>query len=330
MSETVCRTDWFRDAQWGVICHYLAAPVTSGLKGAAFAVDEWNRRVDSFDTLRLANQLAQAGAGYLVITLGQNSGFYCAPNPTYDTIVGIRPGKCSQRDLVSDLYEALAPKEIALMVYLPSGAPAADPVAVEKLVWEWGFVGGWPHGWMVERTGKRLVSFQHKWEAVIRDWSLRWGEKVRGWVIDGCYFPDEMYQHADEPNFFSFAAAMRAGNPNSIVAFNPGLAMPIVSLSEAEDFTFGEVDGALYVGHREPGDVWTCYDGKVGQAQLHTMTFLGANWGMGEPRFPDELVSGYTHFINRHKGVVTWDVPISEDGQLPQAFIDQLAKIRIA
>ena len=44
----------------------------------------------------------------------------------------------------------------------------------------------------------------------MREWSLRWGDKIGGWWIDGCYFADEMYRHPDAPNFASFTAALKA------------------------------------------------------------------------------------------------------------------------
>jgi hypothetical protein len=74
-------------------------------------------------------------------TIGQNSGHYCSPNATYDRIVGITPSKCSRRDLIADLAKTLSARNIRLMVYLPSGAPGADPVARQKLGWRWGKSG---------------------------------------------------------------------------------------------------------------------------------------------------------------------------------------------
>ena len=56
----------------------------------------------------------------------QNSGHFLAPNETYDKYVGIKLSKCSRRDLVSYLYEVLHLRGIHLLVYLSSGAPAAD------------------------------------------------------------------------------------------------------------------------------------------------------------------------------------------------------------
>ncbi len=303
-------TDWFMESKWGVFTHYLTGPETSA--------EEWNKLVNSFDVQGLAQQLEYIGARYYFITIGQNSGHYCSPNEIYDKFVGIKPSKCSERDLIADIYEALAPKGIRLLVYLPSGAPAADPVAMERLNWRWGYEGNWP-SWGTKRTGERLAEFQEKWEAIIREWSIRWGTKVSGWWIDGCYFSDEMYRHPEPPNFNSFAKALKAGNPNSIVAFNPGVLVPVISLTEYEDYTAGEISDAFPV----------CPGRFVNGAQYHILSYLGDSWGSGEPRFPDEFVLGYTKHVNSKGGVVTWDVPISKDGIIPQAFIDQLMILKL-
>ena len=231
-------TDWFQEAGWGVMTHYLGAPPSSR-GGAELTSEMWNAQVDAFDVEGLVRQLVDVKAPYLLFTIGQNSGHYCAPNATYDRIVGIRPSKCSRRDLILDLARALEPHGIALMVYLPAGAPAADPVARQKLQWRWGRKGGWQLPG--EPVGGRLATFQRHWEAVIREWSLRWGKHVRGWWIDGCYFADDMYRFADEPNFASFAAALKAGNPQAIVAFNPGVKVPVTCHTKNEDYTAGEV-----------------------------------------------------------------------------------------
>lgn len=309
MSNTRANTDWFRDPRWGVFTHYLAPTEMSA--------DDWNRQVDAFDAPALAAQLESTGARYYFITIGQNSGLYCAPNAAYDAAVGIRPSKCAQRDLISDLYDALTPRGIELLVYLPSGAPAADPIAMQALEWEWGFEGSWGDSWGTPRTGKRLAAFQRKWEAVMREWSMRWGSNVRGWWIDGCYFADEMYRHPDAPNFTSFAAALKAGNPHSLVAFNPGVLVPIICHSESEDYTAGEISDAFPV----------CPGRWVNGAQYHILSYLGDWWGGGSPRFTDGFVRGYTEYVNSKGGVVTWDVPISAEGRIPQAYIDQLRAI---
>ena len=109
-------------------------------------------------------------------------GHYCSPNAAYDRIVGINPGKCSRRDLIADLAKALSARNIRLMVYLPSGAPAADPVARKALGWRWGAKGGWQLPG--EPVGGRLADFQRNWEAVIREWSLAGARASRAGVRD--------------------------------------------------------------------------------------------------------------------------------------------------
>ncbi len=313
------RTDWFKKAGWGVFVHYLASVVA---KGDATSVTEWNRVVDSTDVEGLANQLASMGAGYCVITLGQNSGHFCAPNPTYDRITGIKPSKCAKRDLVADLYRALKPKGIRLITYLPAGAPDRDDAAMKALEWKNGKYPLWSHPKGGPDGGDdRLVNFQRKWEAVIRDWSERWGDRVSGWWFDGCYFPIAMYQHPDPPNFASFAKAARAGNPNSIVAFNPGVRHPIICLTPNEDYTAGEVN--------EPTKV-VCKGRWVDKAQFHTLSYLGDRWGHGEPRFTNKQIAEWTRAILDKQGVVTWEVPILPTGLIPQPFVDQLSALNKA
>lgn len=321
----MANTEWFRKAKWGLFMHMLAGPAGSDEVGADTHIDRWNKQIDDFDVVGLADQLEEFGAGYYFVTIGQNSGHYCSPNATYDSLTGIAPSKCSKRDLVSDLADVLVPRGIKMMVYLPSGAPAADDAAMDALGWEWGFKEKWP-SWSElwpnpvdpKRTGKRLVEFQLKWESIIREWSLRWGERVSGWWIDGCYFPTEMYEFPDAPNFKSFAEAMKAGNPGSIVAFNPGVFTPVITMTEYEDFTAGEIAEAFPV----------CPGPTLGSAQYHILSYLGKTWGSGEPRFTDEFVYGYTKDLISKGGVMTWDVPFTSKGHVPDAFVDQIRKLK--
>ena len=119
------RAAWMKEARWGVMNHYLADWIARR-EGIRMSVEKWNNLIDHFDVEGLANQIESVGAGYYLITIGQNSGYYLAPNATYDRYVGIQPSKCSRRDLVADLYEALHRRGIKLMVYLPSGAPGGE------------------------------------------------------------------------------------------------------------------------------------------------------------------------------------------------------------
>ena len=310
-------TDWLRDAKWGLFFHYLDSPASHQGQSATTS-EEWNARVNSFDVDSFATQVVDTGAGYVGWTLGQNSGHYCSPNAAYDSFVGISPSKCSTRDLLAEIADALGDKGIKTLVYFTTGAPDQDPIAVEKLQWKNGH--------------ERLAEFQPKWEAVIREWSLRWGGKIAGWWLDGCYFSDAAYRHSQAPSFASFNAALRAGNPNAIVAFNPGVNQRILTIPDSgADYTAGEVDFALPLGNvpYEPqAPMWE--NGFVSGERLHAFTFLGQWWGAGTPRFPDEFVVGYTKHINAQEGAMTWDIPVSQQGAIPEEFMTQCRVLKAA
>ncbi|SPE34297.1 conserved hypothetical protein [Candidatus Sulfopaludibacter sp. SbA6] len=300
------RAAWMQEAKWGVMTHYLA-DWQARVHGLSMSVDQWNKLVDGFDAEGIAKQLASVGARYYQISIGQNPGYYLSPNAAYDKIVGIQPSKCARRDLVADLYEALSRRGIKLMVYLPSGAPGQDKIADAALEWR---NGPYPNR-----------EFQRKWEQVIREWSVRWGKKVAGWWFDGCYFPNSMYRSPDAPNFASFAAAARAGNPDAAIAFNPGVVYRMLSITPYEDFTAGEIDLP------DLATVRRAADGKIDGTQIQMLSYLGQTWGMGAPRFTAEQVIGYTRKIRDAGGTVTWDTPVELNGTISQPFLDQLSTL---
>ena len=303
------RAAWLREARFGVMTHYLADWIARR-EDQRPSVERWNELVDNFDVEALAEQLESVGARYYLITIGQNSGYYLSPNATYDRFVGRTPSRCSRRDLVADLYVALRKRNIRLMVYLPAGAPNGDREAREKLEWQNG-----PHP---------NREFQAKWEEVIREWSTRWGDKVVGWWFDGCYWPNTMYRGAEPPNFESFAAAARAGNPKSIVAFNPGVFLRVFSMSPHEDYTAGEINDVARIEIKRQAN------GKLDGTQIQILSYLGERWGMGEPRFATNDVVRSSREIWRYDGAFTWDVPIQSNGTIAEPFVEQLKAVGAA
>jgi len=299
------RAQWMQEAKWGVMTHYLA-DWQARTGGFEMSISKWNEMVNGFDVEGLANQLQKAGAKYHIISIGQNSGYYLAPNPVYDQLTGISPGKCSQRDLVADLSKALHNRGIRLIVYLPSGAPAGDRAAREALEWT---NGPYPN-----------VAFQRKWEQIITWWSTRWGDAIDGWWFDGCYWPNQMYRGA-EPNFESFARAARAGNPNSALAFCPGVVWRTLSVTPYEDYIAGEIDNPERISIRR------VFDGLVDGSQLHFLSNLGERWGMGAPRFTSTQIIEWSKMVNSEKGAITWDAPVHINGLIPDEFMQQLTDL---
>src|SRR5262249_48057907 len=156
--------------------------------------------VDNFDVEGLADQIKSTGASYHFLTVGQGSSYFISPNAVWDKYLSNGTNKAAHRDLILDMAKALNKPGVKLIVYstctgprdaraFPTNAPTTRD----------------------HRNKARMLA----WEKVIREWSLRWGTNVSGWWFDGCYTPNQLYNFPDPPNFQSFAAAARAGNPNA-------------------------------------------------------------------------------------------------------------------
>ncbi|MCL2703222.1 MAG: hypothetical protein FWE91_06410 [Defluviitaleaceae bacterium] len=329
----------FMRGNFGIMTHWLHTPVgTDPLTGGISELAaEWNARVDAFDVASLASQVNRTGAKWFILTIGQNSGFYCAPNPVYDELVGYPKSKCSRRDLFRDLAIELNKYGIKAIAYLPSGAPEYDLQAVERLEWKDGVMRDEKgemlraqFGFRLYDTTHRLENFQRKWEDVITSWAKSWGNLCAGWWVDGMYYIENMYRTEAEPNYTSLARALRSGNPDAALAFNHGIQRmdaPFV-LSAEEDYSPGELNSYMFTpfGRKKiPSDM---AEGRIGHTQFHLLNYLGTNWGEGnEPRFPDELTVSWTKYILAAGGAVTWDVPTGAAGIIPERIVDTLSKL---
>ena len=305
LAAKVNRAQWMQEAKWGTMTHYLS-DWQARAGGFQMSIDKWNEMVDNFDVEGLADQLQKVGAKYHILTIGQNSGYYLAPNPVYDRLTGISPSKCSKRDLVADLSKALRKRGIRFMVYLPAGAPAGDREAIRALEWT---NGPYPN-----------VEFQLKWEQIIAWWSSHWGDAIDGWWFDGCYWPNQMYR-GPEPNYESFARAARAGNANNALAFCPGVVWRTISVTPHEDYIAGEIDNPELISIRR------VFDGLVDGSQLHILTNIAESWGMGAPRFTTEQIIGWSKQVVSEKGAITWDVPVQINGLIKDEFLQQLTAL---
>lgn len=204
-------TQWFADSKWGIFLHYLepmqnGERITHNPKGIK---TEWNKCVADFDVEHFAKQAAEVGAGYVFLTLCQCTKYICAPNSTYDAITGYKPGEaCSERDLPMELADALAKYDIPLMLYFTGDGPQHDEIAG-------------PAFGCINSGGKDDVDFDFvsKWTDVMKEFSVRYGDKVKGWWIDGAF--DYIGYNDDLLRLYHDAA--KAGNPDGIISFNNGV-----------------------------------------------------------------------------------------------------------
>ena len=124
--------------------------------------------------------------------------------------------------------------------------------------------------------------------------------------------------------------SLKAGNPEAIVAFNPGVKVPVIVHTRYDDYTAGEVNLPQLARAIDacPGRWLECEGRKV---QFQILTFLGTTWCRGDrPQLPDEQVVNLTRKLADKGGAVTFDVPIQKSGLIPQPFVEQLRAIGAA
>lgn len=293
LKELNPNTKWLKDAKWGAFSHYLAHMPSKGVPPDMNG-EKWNERVKAFDVDLLAKQLSSVGVSYYFITIGQGGGYFCSPNEKYEKLFGPSSGKLAKRDLIAELAQALAAKNIRLGVYLPG-------------------------------VGRNRPSEYESWWAVIREWSERWGRSVSAWWIDGVYEKPETYK--------SFTMAFKSGNPDAIVTYNTGpvsnIREQVNPATEYEDYLAGEVDWFLPTSGFRVVEGKEYYSGpNINGDQFHYLNFLGEWWGTGKPRFPVDLVTGWTKHINDHGGTVTWDIPLSITGAISKDYLQQMAALK--
>jgi hypothetical protein len=297
-------TDWFRDAGYGVMLHYLK-PVIVPDGGAK----EWNEAVNSFNVERFASQVNEAKAGFVMFTLGQNSGFYCSPNAAYDKVLGTKPGDlCSTRDLPMDLIAELKKYDIPLILYLPSNPPARNELVSEKFHYP------------LKDTATSQYN-QPILESMIREWSLRYGTDVKGWWFDGLYqwnnIRETRMNMSLKHNISTHTLAAKAGNKHSIVTYNSGFGKlkantPYCDYTSGEKSTLDEV----------PENRWIA-DG----VQWFTFTYLGEKWGgRGQQFKTEELVQKAEEIVSK-EGVLCLEVVAEANGEILPHHLEQIIAV---
>ncbi len=295
--------DRMLEKKFGIFNHFLYGDPGEG--GEVGLVDyDWNARVAELDVQYIADQLHKMGAGYYVITLMQGKKYMIAPNATFDAIAGTKPGEaCAQRDLVLDLYDALQPYGIDLYLYFTADGPYQDPQAGPKF----GFV-----------PPRKDVSdeFIAKWAAVLEEYAVRYGDKVKGWWIDGCfdhmgYTPEKLTPYYD---------AIKKGNPAAITTFNNG----VKEDGAKKWYTHEEIVAGEFNEFE-----WMPTERFVDGAQVHILAPLGFS-ASGKPwerwcrpgcSYTHEQMRDYIRRFNAAGGAVTVDIRINRDGTFDPAQV---------
>lgn len=322
-------TDWLKNAKYGISHHFISNyinRVAVSEEEKWHAAESWDDVIRSFDVDDYARQAAEAGIGFVLLTLGQNSGYYLSPNATYDGIAGAQPGeRCSVRDLPMELANALEPYGIRLMLYLPANPPhsAHREDGDFAITTAFGYTPG--------TDGKPSQHTLQKWQAVIREWSDRYGQKLAGWWFDGL-FPDVVQgTYADMSNRYNYATlaeAARSGNPQRVITFNPGVELTNAAYTPYEDYSAGETNA---IGHLPANVRWVDRDQRV---QYFIFTYLGeydphwAGWGNRGTSNDTNALVDWVQEVTTREGAVCLDVKVNRFGQIDPAQLEQLRAVK--
>lgn len=272
--------------------------------------DNWVRTTNELDIPRLARNIAKTGASRYVITLMQGRKYMLAPNKTYDKIAGTKPGEaCAIRDIPLELGLELQKYGIDLYLYYTGDGPHADEVIGKRF------------GFTAPRQNVPM-EFVQKWAAVLREYSVRYGNLVKGWWIDGCYD----YFGYNEELLAPYYDACKAGNPDCIVAMNGGVPKegPEKRFSK-EEFTCGEYNDFTVVPETQ----------YVNGAQVHILAPLGLSpdgsewnsWCKPGLKRNAEYLAGYIRKLREVPCSLTIDIIIYPDGSFDAAQMNELIKL---
>ncbi|MBO5374863.1 MAG: hypothetical protein J6A54_05405, partial [Clostridia bacterium] len=300
--------DKFYEHRWGVFNHFLYTIQNNpSLPNSYGRKTSWDELVNEFNVQRLAFQLNEIGTKYYVITVMQGTKYMIAPNATFDKIAGTLPGEaCSTRDLIMELSNELEKYGIDLFLYFTGDGPYKNEDVGAKF------------GFIEPRSDGVTMDFVKRWASVLEEYSLRYGDRVKGWWVDGCY--KDAFKYTDEMLRVLYDAC-KAGNPDAIVALNGGLGNEFKPNFEGEDFVCGEFNE---LGHF-PKSRFT--DG----AQAHVLAPLGtgdcgigATWGSFGLGYDKQYITDYVCDLHDAGGVVTFDIGVYRDGSLSAEHIDAL------
>ena len=343
-SSVTAQERWLEEDGFGLMFHYEAFK--------NHTPDSYNKAIDSFDVSRFSNAIETVKANHIIFVIGQHWGKYCAPNRAYEQLLGVDNGVwTAKRDLIMELGEELAKRDIKLILYMTARAPMRHYQIIKRMGDTLPSINGKPAGPNINpmshpRNIKGFLRsenqppnpiFLKNWADVCGEWSTRYGALVSGWWFDG--YKTEMrdaYEslNKEQYNIDTWIKAVRSGNPKAELAFNAG-AHPILShctngkLCPHQTFTSGENHGFHQRLKKGVGKPLTPKNFPCPPELVwHLLLPLSDGWGAGtEPRFEIDLLSDRVNTINSQGGAITLDVPVDSDGTIPKPILTVLEEL---
>jgi hypothetical protein len=285
-------TSWLRDAKFGFMCQcgeWSYAPHGPH--------KPWPEMVDKFDVEKFAELVDSTGAGYAIWSATWATYFFPAPIHAIDEIMA---GRTSKRDLIGEMADALAKRDIRLILYYHLGHDQTP----ENGSW-------WSKNW-VSSSDKSL--FIENWCSILTEVGQRYGDRLTGWMFD-----DELVYYPMPYEVVGKAA--KAGSPGRIISYNPWIQ---ARGTDFQDFQFGEgFRGSAALPEAAHG-IWP--SGPMRGLQAHgNFQVDGPDWGINRPDekitppfFSAEKASDFALVAAQHNEALSWNLEMYDDGSVSE------------
>ena len=319
-------TDWLHDTVYGLDINIGTYPNVGSI----------NYKTDSYDVqVTKANDYAdglvesakEAGAGFLMVSIGQNGGTYLAPSAVYNEITGYAPGEKTPDpdstkavDFLMVLGQKLKDNGMKMMFYVPSNPPEDDQVARAAF----GYEG----------SGNSVTNATtiEKWGKVIADWGTHYGDLLAGFWFDGVSKADPYLTGEIDGKLpiEYYKECVKTGYADRIFCMNTGPVKPGKEIRKAfdqEDYCAGEADELKYV----PSSRWVTHsvtgqDDSIG-IQWCLYGYLGLAWNSKILDYSEQYVVDYINSVAKGGGALILNVGV-EDGKIASDFVEVLKKAR--
>jgi hypothetical protein len=310
------KLDWFYWARYGVMAHFLPnmGRFNDPEKRIPWDSASWNEWVDAIEVEKIAAQAEELEAGYVVLPIGQQGNYYCAPNPVYEKHWGFAPQEYgTRRDLPADLEKALRKRGVRLMIYI-TGAPTATegPAREASARVGWQKLDGRPP-WRCTEEGSA------KWAEVVQWWVTHYKGLCAGYWIDGVN--NYCRGHA-----VRFMDAVRSADPDALFS---------CWWNALSDYNHGHCtyDWEEQQQRLPPNGRWL----PEFDIQYHVFQYLGHRWGGRTVEHSTASMTDYARKVIEGGGVFTFDVGVFDEStvphrgpflEIPEGQMEQLRAVR--
>lgn len=304
-------TDWLAKCRYGIGVTWTAQTVP--LEGEPLPFRE---AVEAFNLDSFVNDVDEAGADYVLFTITHALQMIPAPHPVLERIL---PGRSAERDLIGEMGEKLAGKNIHLMLYYNHSCNNDDDP-------EWEDAVGYNHPDKSILTDNlcEIVSYMGK----------KYGSLIKAWWFDSAYSLDDRGPHNSVTTDITgfqfpwerFTLAAKEGYPQRLVTYNAGI-METFLYTSHQDYWSGEVrvmgnpPTSRFLPDGRQNFVWFCLDDR---AWVHSKL----NSEITDVLYSDENVLSFVRQCNSVKVPVTFNIGIYQDGTLSEPALQQIRYLR--